>query len=216
MDDQVRHKVEDFFKTYAVRKVDAHEILVFANEDPTHIFHLIEGRVGQYDVTRKGQQVMVNIFKPPAFFPMSWAINKVSNEYLFEAMEPTMLHVAPPDDVVAFVKREPDVLFDLLARVYKGTDGLLRQNALLMEGSAVSLLVFELLVSCLRFGELYSENGYKLAIREHELAARTGLARETISRNLQALKLKRLLRSEPGGLIIPDVEKLRNILQEDS
>jgi len=216
MDEQVLRKITDFFETYPVRKVDAHEILVFANEDPSRIFHLIAGKVGQYDVTRKGQQVMVNIFKPPAFFPMSWAINKVPNEYLFEAMEPTTMHVAPPDDVVAFLKREPDVLFNLLSRVYKGTDGLLRQNALLMEGSAVSLLVFELLVHCLRFGKPDKEGEYILTIRENELAARTGLARETVSRNLQALKRKRLLRSEPDGIVIPDVEKLRSILQEES
>lgn len=215
MNEQVGRKIEDFFEVYPVRSLSTNEILVFANEDPSHIFHLVKGKVGQYDVTSKGQQVMVNIFKPPAFFPMSWAINKVPNEYLFEALEPTVLHVAPPDAVIGFLKRESDVLFDLLSRVYKGTDGLLRQNALLMEGSAVSLLVFELLVSCLRFGKPYKENGYRLTIKEHELAARTGLARETVSRNLQILKAKRVIRTENSTILIPDIDRLQQVLQQD-
>jgi len=215
MDEQVRRKIEEFFETYPVRSLGTKEILIFAGEDPSHIFHLVQGKIGQYDVTSKGQQVMVNIFKPPAFFPMSWAINKVPNEYLFEALEPTVVRVAPPDAVVEFLKREPDVLFDLLSRVYKGTDGLLRQNALLMEGSAVSLLVFELLVSCLRFGKPHEDNGYKLVIKEHELAARTGLARETVSRNLQVLKSKRLIQTEAGHVVIPDIGKLRQVLSQD-
>jgi CRP-like cAMP-binding protein len=215
MDNQVRRKIEEFFENYPVRSLAAKEILIFANEDPSHVFHLVEGKIGQYDVTRKGQQVMVNVFKPPAFFPMSWAINKTPNEYLFEAMEPTVMRLAPPDAVVTFLKSEPDVLFDLLSRVYKGTDGLLRQNALLMEGSAVSLLVFELLVSCMRFGKPDGKGGYKLAVKENELAARTGLARETVSRNLQALKAKRLLLSGSGVLHIPDVAKLQDILSQD-
>ena len=212
----VHQKVDEFFRKYPKRHMPANQILVFANEDPAHVYYLLDGKVGQYDVTNKGQQVMVNIFKPPAFFPMSWAINNVSNQYLFEVMEPITMRVAPPGDVIAFLKEEPDVLFDLLARVYRGVDGVLRQNALLMEGNALSLLMFELVVSCLRFGKQDSRGGYDIAIKENELAARTGLARETISRNLVTLKNRGLIKSKPGFVYIHDIAKLQGALSEDA
>lgn len=212
MDKLVQQKVSTFFSNYPQRSLAAGEILVFSNEDPTSVYYLIEGKVGQYDVSHKGQQLMVNVFKPPAFFPMSVAINKVPNQYLYEALDSVVMRFAPQADAIAFLKSEPDVLFDLLSRVYRGTDGLLRQNALLMEGNAQSLLIFELMVSCLRFGERGAKDGYKLAIKENELAALTGLARETVSRNLSLLKSKHLIRTEPGAIYIDDLDALRKVL----
>lgn len=215
MNSLIQQKVDGFFKAYPPKAYAAQEILIFADENPTVVYYLLKGKVGQYDVTSKGQQLMVNIFKPPAFFPMSDAINQRPNQYLYEVLEPARVHVAPAVDVVAWLRREPVVLFDLLSRVYKGSDGLLRQKALLMGGNALSVIAFQLLVSCLRFGEKDSRGGYTLVLKESELAARTGLARETVSRNLQILKKQRLIQTKPGVVYIPDVRQLQDMPAQD-
>jgi len=215
MNESVKQIVEEFFQKYPQRKLRAHEIIFFSNDDPTHIHYLLSGSVGQYDVTEKGQQLMVNIFRPPAFFPMSHAMNKTPNEFLYETLEETTVRIAPNADVINFIKREPTVLYDLLARVYKGTDGLLRRTALLMEGNTASRLLFELIVSCVRFGESDGQGGYRVQIKESDLAARTGLARETISRHLKLLKAHKVIESSTGEIFVPKLSVLEKQLYSD-
>lgn len=115
-------KIEKFFANYRLRHFAKSQILIYAGEDPPSIFHLISGQVRQYDITEKGEEVVVNVFKPPAFFLMAWAINKTPNQYFFETSEPTELRMAPASDVVAFLKANHDVTYDLLSRLYTGTN----------------------------------------------------------------------------------------------
>ncbi len=84
MTSAVSSKIDQFFRTYPQRSYPKGQILVFAGEEPEHVFYITKGRVRQYDVSYRGEEVIVNVFKPPAFFPMSWAINKTPNKYFFK------------------------------------------------------------------------------------------------------------------------------------
>jgi len=142
MPSQVANKIERFFSNYPLKHYRKGELLILADEDPKHIFHLTTGQVREYDISEKGDEIVVNVFKPPAFFPMSWAINKTPNRYFFEAAADVTARLAPPDEALAFLKTNPDVMFDLLSRLYIGSNGLLRRMAHLMGGSARSRLIF--------------------------------------------------------------------------
>jgi len=115
------------------------------------------------------------------------------------------LRQAPAKDTVKFLKTNPDVTFDLLSRVYSGTDGLLRRMAHLMGGSAYSRVLFEILIECQRFGKEQSK-GYLIAIHENELARRAGLSRETVSRELHKIQNLHLVEVNHRGLVIKDVK----------
>lgn len=184
--------------------------MVMPGEDPAGVFYLTGGIVGQYDINQHGSKIVVNVFRAPAFFPMSWAINKTPNTFFYEALMPVAARLAPANEVVQFIKDNPDVAFDLLRRVFRGTDGLLRRLAYAAGGSARSRLAFELVVECLRFGNVGKDGVYELHIKQDGLAARTGLARETISRELHKLEQDKLLILTPGGIRIPDVAGLES------
>lgn len=82
-------------------------------------------------------RLYLTYFKPPAFFPMSLAINNVSNPYIYEADTEVVVRQAPAQDVLEFVKSNPDVMLNLLSRkLYRGTDGLIGRIVQLMSGSA--------------------------------------------------------------------------------
>jgi CRP-like cAMP-binding protein len=161
---------------------------VFAGEDPEHVFYLTKGRVRQYALSYRDDEIAVNIFKPPAFFPMSWVINRTPNNYFFKTEVETELHVVPPDDAIKFLKANPDIVFDLLSRVYRGTDGLLGRMVHLMSGTARSRLLYELIIECRRNGEHRKNGMCNINLSETDLAARSGLAREIVSREMQRLK----------------------------
>lgn len=207
MEDEVERKLDNFFFRYKRFKYKKGEILIRADDSPSGIFYLKRGVVKEYAISKRGEEVIVNIFKPVSFFPMSWAVNNTPNVYYFESMDEVSVWRAPKDDVIDFVKHEPDVLFDLLCRVYRGTDGLLLRLSYLMAGSAYSRLIIELITYVKRFN--LQDDGMKLAISEVDLASQTGMSRETVSREMRILKDKGILTVGNGGVTVVNFDRLQ-------
>ena len=69
MTTSIADKVSRFFTTFPLREYRKGELLLRPEEQLPGIFYLVEGRVSVYDVTPAGNEVVVNVFKPGAFFP---------------------------------------------------------------------------------------------------------------------------------------------------
>ncbi len=208
---EVGEKVEKAFSKYPKRSYSKGQILIFADENPEYIFYITKGRVREYDVSYRGDEVIVNIFKPPSFFPMSWAINQTQNKYFYKTETDTDVHIIPLEVALDFIKANPDVILVLLSRVYRGMDVLLGRVVQLMSGTAKSRVAYELVVECRRSGE--SKGGrYLISLKENDLAARTGLSRETISRELNKLKKQGLVKITTKGVVVNDLPVLESKL----
>ena len=208
----IPRKIDEHFSKYPKRTYPKGQILVFADENPGHIFYITEGRVRKYDVSYRGDEVIVNLFKPPAFFPMSWAINRTPNKYFYKTEADTKVHIVPVDDALQFIKDNPDVMLDLLSRIYKGIDGLLGRVVHLMSGTAGSRLMYELIIESHRFGKRQEDGSYLLGVNETDIAARSGLSRETVSREMHKLKEKELVNLSREGIIVKDITALQQKL----
>lgn len=216
MDESIQLKLERFFKQYKHQEFKKGEILIRADDDPSGIFFLTNGSVKKYAISRKGEELVINIFKPISFFPMSWAINNSENRYFYEALTAVTVWKAPRNEVMEFVKNEPDVTFDLLRRVYRGIEGMEVRMVYLMSGSAYNRLIAELIICAKRFGTKENPSGATTClISEKELAAQSGMTRETVSREIKNLKLKNLITYTNGKIIIPSLLKLEDELSED-
>lgn len=216
MDAHIASKLDAFFGKYPSRHLSNGSTLIQGHDDPPGVIRLDSGLVTQYDISPEGQKLIVNTFRPGAFFPMSWAINKAPNSYFFEAADDCEFRVAPPEEVLEFLQGNPDVLLDLLGRVYRGTDGMQKRMALLMAGNVRARLLLEVVITCRRFGRQRDDGSYVVEITESNLAARTGLSRETVSRHLQRLKDEKLLQNQRGRLIITDLSALDQALEVTS
>ncbi len=214
MSSDVRQTVEQFFEQYPLRQFKKRDMIIFAGEPPAGIFHVLKGHVRQYDVGTNGDEIVVNVFKPPAFFPMAYAINQTANEYFFDAVTSVTARMAPAADTLEFVRSNPDVTFDLLSRILRGAEGLLRRQAHLMGGTAANRLMYELIMSCQRFGVSQSDGAYFVAIKETELAARAGLTRETVNRQIHQLKKRKLVRLNSSGITVSNLSALQALLGE--
>jgi CRP/FNR family cyclic AMP-dependent transcriptional regulator len=212
MTDDISEKVAHFFAAFPLREFEKRELLIRPEEPLPGVFYLVEGRVSQYDVTPSGNEVVVNVFKHHVFFPMSVALNGTTNDYFFEASTKVKVHVAPPEAAAQFLQDNPDVTLDLLKRVYKGVDGVLRRMAHLMGGDSKSRLLFELLNAAYRFGEPQPDGSVLLDLKESDLARHSGLARETVSRNTQELKAAGLIEVGQGSIVVKDVKQLESLL----
>lgn len=190
--------VASFFAEYPTRMFKKGQIILLP--DPAtvpNVSLVVEGVITQYDITETGDRVVVNIFKAGAFCPVSCAINDVPNAYYFEATSDCVVQQAPPQDVLAFLQREPRVVFDLLQRVYRGVDGVLGRLTGLLGGDAGGRLLYELQICARRFGK-HTAHGVQIEITEERLAQQTGLARETVSRELKKLRQREILTQQRG------------------
>lgn len=215
MEDPIYQKIHEFFSKYPRRSYPKGQIIVFADESPEHIFYIESGKVRKYGISYRGDEVIVNIFKNPAFFPMSWAINHSPNHYFYKTEEPSELHLVPVADALQFIQDNPDVMLDLLSRIYRGMDGLLGRIVHLMSGSAKSRLMYDLLIEARRFGKEQADGSLVLSVNETDLAARSGLTRETVSREMQKLKESGLVSVTNKGITVTDMSKLEKGLGEE-
>lgn len=209
MSSEIANKINDFFEKYKLQYFNKGQILVHGGKDPGGVYYIVGGQVRQYDIAESGDEIVLNVFKPPAFFPMSWAINHTPNAYFFEAFTNVIVRYAPAADAVKFLHDNPDVTFDLLSRVYRGTDGMLARMSHLMQNSARGRILFELANNALRFGRPHEDGSYTLSIRETELAARAGLTRETINREMRKLKKGGLVDVTTHGIRILNLDAIR-------
>jgi CRP-like cAMP-binding protein len=211
-DEAMKTRIADFFSAYPTRKYQKGKIIALAGQELKGIYYLEKGLIEQYDISGEGNKISVNIFKPATFFPMSWAINGTPNTYFYEAQTDVALRIADPAETVEFVRNNPEVLFDLLSRVYKGTDVLLKRLTLAANGIALNRIVFELLIEAYRFGTKVNEEETLINIQHNLLASRTGLARETVSRNLHKIEAADLIVLTKDGIRI-HVSKLEKHLE---
>lgn len=214
MDIKVVQKINAYFTKFKHQAYKKGEILVRADDNPFGIFYLKSGVVKEYVISKGGNELVLNIYKAISFFPMSWAINNAPNRYYYEALTDAEIYRAPREKTLEFIKKNPDVLYDLVSRVFVGTEGLLMRMAYLMSGNAYARLVAELIIHAKRFGKKTKE-GIEITASERELASHIGIARETVNREMRILKEKKLASCRKNILIIKDIEKLEEELSSN-
>jgi len=104
-------------------------------------------------------------------------------------------------------------LFDLLQRIYKGLDGYFLRMEYLMSGTAQARLIAEILIYAKRFGN--EEKGKIIVgvkLTEKDLASQTGIARETVSREIHKLKDKGLVDFDKNILTVKSLVSLEDEL----
>src|SRR3989344_7631835 len=215
MDAAVLKKLNSFFSQYKLRKCKKNEILILSGEDPKGIYYIKDGYVKMYGISKKGDELILNIFKPISFFPMNWAINNTPNIYYYEAMTPLTIWKAPKDKTLTFIKKNPEILFDLLSRVYTGVDGIISRTTYLMTGSAYARLVAEIIIYTRRLDRILDtiHDTRRLKITEKQLATSSGMTRETVSREMKRVKDKRLVSFTRNELTIFDTNRLEEELE---
>lgn len=212
MDDKIAEKIDEFFKQYRHQDYKKGEIVIRAEDEPSGVFYLKEGYVKEYVISKKGDEFVINVFKPFSFFPMSWAINLTPNNYFYEATTNLNVWKAPREEVIKFIESNPDVLYNLMSRVYKGVDGILTRMTYLMSANAYDRLITELLIYAKRFAKV--ESKITLDISEKDIAAQAGMTRETVSREMKILKDKKLVTHEKNTFVIQDIVKLERELNK--
>lgn len=213
MEPSIKKKLESFFSHHEYKHYKKGEIVIDADSFPSGIFYLSKGTVKQYSLSSDGVEQILTIYKPSSFFPMMWAVNDTKVCHYFEALSEVEIWKAPKDVVITFIKNEPEILYDLLSRLYRGMDGLLSRIEYFMTGSAYHKVIFTILNTAYRFGEkIDTSNSVILYTTHKEIAAFSGLTKETISRESRKLQKRGLIENKNHQIRIKNMLELEEEL----
>lgn len=210
-----QQSLENFFENYPEERFDKNEILIHPKEKILYAYFLTEGLVNQYDVSTNGNEIIVRTFSESEVFPLSYLVTNQKNPYYYEAHSPVILRKAPIIKFTDLQKRHPELAITFLQKQTLDIITTTRRNAHLMGGDAKSRLLFEILELASRFGKSLDSWRVIIPFTETDIAKRTGLARETVSRAIGVFKRDHLIEVSPEGLIIRDIDRLRSILGSD-
>jgi len=148
--------------------------------------------------------------------PIAQAINqKTVNRFYYAADTDVTVRIAPTIDVVEMLHKNPDIMMALLHRVNRGLDEFLGRAVSLMASSALSRVAYEIYIETTRFGKLEESGNYYIDVNERNIAARTGLTRETVNREIRKLKDIDAVAVERRGLVIKDLQLLEKKLYKE-
>ncbi len=215
MAQDVTTQVDIFFSRYPEQKKKKGTILIQPDDPANTLYYLRQGVVKQYTISPEGEESTVNLFKQFAYFPMYVVVTDLHHKHFFESITDITYNAAPANEVYSFLKTKPDILLDLLRRMFIGIDGLMQRFEYAMAANSRTKTVYTILNAAYRFGEK-TPNGTHIPIRitHKELATMAGTTRETLSREIKKLENEGIIKIEENQIIIPDEEKLKSLLTE--
>jgi CRP-like cAMP-binding protein len=212
MDNDIRKLVEQFFNSFPEVRYPKHQILFLPHENTDKVFLITEGRVCQYGISYRGDEVIVTTHEAPAIFPLATTLNTSANSFFYKTDNPTTIRVAAKKDFLQFLGVQPEVAYGLLTLVYASLESTLERLAQAMAGTARSRLMLELVTEFKRLNTEGQTSGH-LDVTESGMAARLGLSRETVSREIKQLKHRHLVEVRANKVFVTNIAALQTQLQ---
>lgn len=205
--------ISTFYNHYPLRHYSKGHVFILPGEKVELAYLLVEGKVKVYDVSYRGDEIIITNRIPPAIFPMSFVVNSAPTRYIYEASTDVSLRQAPTEDVRSFLDSHPKIVLDLLSNLYTIFDSVLERMVHYIASNAKSRLIYAIISECKEFGTLNEDNTYRIDVNEKELGSRAGLSRETVSREARMLKRMKILEVYHNYMIIRHFEQLELYLE---
>lgn len=200
--------IDCFFNEHPVRQYRRGQVLILPGEGADYAYYLVRGRMKVYDISYRGDEITIDVFKEPAIFPLSLILNQSSTRYIYEADSDIEIRRAPASATLKFLSGRSDMVLDLLSHLYDRMDNVIDRMVHLVSCSAKKRIVHELIVTSHQLGERHPGGGYSLEMTEKELGSKIGLSRETVSREMKSLKQRKLIEINHKHIIIGNLASL--------
>lgn len=207
MNKDIEKKVKGFISRYPKKVFKKGEIIIDSSKNTGFCFCLTKGVSRSFIESKTGVDLTVNMFKAISYFPV-FSINGAKDRYSYMSVTEAEGHYVPNEDFKLFLKENNDVMFDLLKRIYIGLEGYLMMVESFLSNNAKQRFLVTIYFDVLRFGDKVSEGKYRLNFTQAILASQTGLARETITREISKLKTIGIVSYDKKGLVINSMDKL--------
>lgn len=210
MEQPISEKLNKFFSDFKKLSFKKGQLILRAGDKPPGIFYLKKGYTKLYSLSKDAQELTLIIFKAGNIFPLMWTLNETPNTYYLEAITPVDLYQAPKEEFLKFIKNDNEVLFELTRRILTRFGGVLTRMEYAIFGHAQSKVASIILICAERFG-IKAKQGIviQIPLTHQDIANLIGVARETVSIEMENFKKKGLISHLRKYLVIKDIQKLK-------
>lgn len=208
----VELKIEKFFASFPSSILPKNKIVIAPGAQIKNIYYLKKGLVEQYLLTSAGQETTIHIFRPGSYFPIMLVLADRENKYYFKTVKDSLIYKSPREDVIAFIKKDSEILLDLTKRFALGLVGFLDRLESLTYKNVQSQIASILYYFAKHSGENTSGKiTINTPITHNDIAKWVGVSRETVSRQMSKLKKMGLVSYGGKSITINDFQALKKM-----
>jgi CRP/FNR family cyclic AMP-dependent transcriptional regulator len=183
--------------------------IVFIPEDPSceRLYILLLGRVDLYRLTTSGKRLVTRQILPGSVFGVRGLLGRIMQKNFAEAVEDSIISIITQEQVLALLKRRPELTLRILemvcSRLY-----LLEERLVETVYNPVSVrLAYFLLTNA------NSVSGVLTNITHEEIGNTIGSARQTVTETLSLMRKQGLVMTKPKQIQIINRHGLQEIIQ---
>ncbi|HEX8923293.1 MAG TPA: Crp/Fnr family transcriptional regulator [Patescibacteria group bacterium] len=212
MNEEITNKLETFFQKYNLVKYKKGETLFRPGEELPGICFIKKGFVRLYTVTKDGEEVTLQLFKPVFYFSLIQTITGTENHYYFEAITPVEMWIAPKNEVMEYIRSSKDVSDAIMQAVLNGFMDLTTNIEQLISGNAYNKVARIIYSLSNKFGDVKGKKAeIKFGMPHRLIASLTGLTRETVTLQILRLEKEGAIENKGKQIIVKDLDKLKNM-----
>lgn len=206
MEKSTKELLEHFFSAYSLQKYKKHESVIREGDPFEKIYFLTAGLVRLYSLTKNGKEISFHIYTPGEVFPTFVTLSQEHSPYYFEALTPVDVHAAPIKKYKQFEKQSPSLSYDLTKRAGEIMEkSFQRMEKLVTESSYNN--------TCTALSYLSSiyetkKGSCEIPFSHQEISSWINGTRETVTRQIQKLAKKKIVRCSHRNIVVPNVKKL--------
>lgn len=191
-----------------IHRFSKDEVVFSQNDESTDLYIVLDGRVKASFLNEDGDELVLAVFNKKEFFGDLSLLDGVPRSATITAEENSLLAVLKRDKFLDAIKRNPALAIDMLAVLAKRlrkADDTIEALVFLDAGQRLLKLMMELAESC---EEKERRGFYRVRkLRHQELASRIGASRETVTKALKVLAVRKLIINDGLHYLIPSKAK---------
>lgn len=207
--------IEKFFKQYRPMLFRREEILARSDDLKNQVYYLNQGYVRVYTVSDGGNELTIHIYATNAIFPILWADSVEDNEHYFESLTPVEAYKGERDKFQELVTKTPQAYQEIIKQLTSFSESVVKK----LESKIFYGAYRQVVSAILNLAECFSPESGNVIISywftHQDLSNITGLARETVTLEMNKLVREKLISYQDHFMVVPNMELLKRELYKD-
>ncbi|MBI4039935.1 Crp/Fnr family transcriptional regulator [Candidatus Daviesbacteria bacterium] len=193
------------------------EVILRLDDVPSGIYLIEKGFVKVYTTTESGEEKIHIIYQKGDLFPLIWVFLNTTKNVYYEALDKVTLRRIRQETFTNLIESDCKILMEVVKHLTYNLDVHIDRVDHLELTKAYPRLIAYLLFLAKRFGKNQSDGtAISVPLTHKDIANSTNMARETASREMEALQKQGLIRYKGRLLTIKDIKKLEKELSQTS
>ncbi|MFZ2125718.1 MAG: Crp/Fnr family transcriptional regulator [Candidatus Saccharimonadales bacterium] len=212
--DAIRRRLEfrQFIEQFPYELYSNGQIILLENETPEGVFIIETGKVRSYTIANNGQEQLISIHSKGEDIPIGFAFGLVNkSQYFYEAYTKCVVRIIPKEAFIDGLRSNIDLMHQTSVYNSEQLVSALSRIHALGQSRASNKVALTLIYLADRLGARAwaKPRLQEISITQEEISKLLGMTRETVSFELNKLRIKKMVSYSRKNYILY-IERLKN------